>query len=128
MSRTRARELRKNLTEAEAFAWAKLRYRQLGGYKFRRQMSLGSFVVDFVCLERRLVLELDGGQHADQREDDQRRTDWLESQGFQVLRFWNHDVLRDWEVVEHVIWDALEGANSTPHPGPPPQGGREQNV
>jgi very-short-patch-repair endonuclease len=126
MSRDTARELRKNLTEAETFAWSRLRYRQIGGHKFRRQMSLGSFVVDFVCLDSRLIVELDGGPHADQVEADQRRTDWLNQLGFRVLRFWNHDVLREWETVERVIWEALGSANSTPHPSPPPQGGREQ--
>ena len=65
------------------------------GHKFRRQQPLGPFIVDFVCLERKLVIEVDGGQHADQQQDDARRTGWLEDQGFVVLRFWNHEVLAE---------------------------------
>src|SRR5262249_26771691 len=125
MSRDHARQLRKNLTDTERFVWQRIRYRQLGGYKFRRQMSLGPYVVDFVCLECRLILELDGGQHAEQAAEDAIRTRWLQEQGFTVLRFWDHEAMRDWDAVAEVIRRHLR--SSTPHPDPPPQGEREQD-
>ena len=122
MSRDRARQLRKNMTDAERFAWQRLRYRQIGGHKFRRQVPIGPFVADFVCLECRLIVELDGGQHADRIGADAARTKWLRDQGFKVLRFWNHDVLQDWDAVEQVIWENVQAL--TPPPNPPPLGGR----
>src|SRR6266436_5717158 len=94
-----ARELRQSLTDAERFVWARLRNRRFVQFKFRRQVPLGSYVVDFVCFEQKLIVELDGGQHTLQREYDAKRTLWLESEGFRVIRFWNHDVLQDWETV-----------------------------
>lgn len=109
MSLERARQLRRNLTDTERFVWQRLRSRRFAGFKFRRQMPVGPYIVDFVCLSRRLILELDGGQHADQKEYDARRTSWLESQGFEVLRFWDHEVLQEWEAVEEAIWRRLEG-------------------
>jgi len=72
-----------------------LRNRQIGGYKFRRQVPIGNYIVDFVCFETRLIIEVDGGQHAVQLTADEARTDWLQSQGFTVLRFWNNDVLKN---------------------------------
>ena len=98
-----ARELRSRMTDAELLLWRHLRRRQLDGRKFRRQHPLGPYVVDFVCLEARLVLELDGGQHAEQVGRDQRRDAWLGERGFRVLRFWNHDVLLRTEAVLEVI-------------------------
>jgi adenine-specific DNA-methyltransferase len=122
-----ARQLRSNLTDAEQFAWKRLRRGQIGEHKFRRQHPLGPYVVDFVCLERKLVIELDGGQHAEQALEDARRTKWLAERGYRVIRFWNHEVLQDWETVEQEIWRQLHaGPEPTPHPNPPPQGGREQ--
>jgi len=96
------------MTDTERFAWARLRSRRLAGYKFRRQMPIGPYIVDFVCLERRLIIELDGGQHVEQEDYDTKRTLWLQSQGFEVLRFWDHEVLRDWDAVEDVIWRRLQ--------------------
>ncbi|MGC3972104.1 MAG: DUF559 domain-containing protein [Pirellulales bacterium] len=87
--------------------WFHLRSRRFGKFKFRRQVSLGDYIVDFVCFDQRLIVELDGGQHTLQRDYDARRTSWLESQGFCVVRFWNHDVLEDWETVAEAIWRAL---------------------
>jgi very-short-patch-repair endonuclease len=123
MSRDFARELRKNMTDTERRLWRSLRYRQLDGAKFRRQAPIGRYIVDFVCFERRLVIELDGGHHAEQIARDEERTRWLNSQGFRVLRFWDNQVFEDLDAVLQVIWDALK---ATPHPTPPPQGGREQ--
>ncbi|WP_420559310.1 endonuclease domain-containing protein [Tepidicaulis sp.] len=89
----KARALRRNLTDAERLLWRHLRSRQLEGAKFRRQFPVGSFVADFVCLEARLVVELDGGQHAFQAARDKARTHFLLARGFRVIRFWNHEVL-----------------------------------
>ena len=79
--------------------WNRLRDRQLSGHKFRRQVRLGSFIVDFVCFEQRLVVEVDGGQHAERRHqiNDHARTAWLNSQGYRVLRFWNNEILDNME-------------------------------
>ena len=89
-----ARSLRKNQTDAERVIWQQLRNRQLLGCKFRRQQVIGPFIVDFVCLEPQLVIEIDGGQHADQREYDQNRSQYLQQVGYTVLRFWNNEVLQ----------------------------------
>ncbi len=103
MHRAGARALRKNPTEAERALWRHIRLRQLEGHKFRRQQSIGSYIVDFVCLENKVIVELDGGQHAGQVTSDAERTAWLEAQGFRVLRLWNHEVLGDiWAVMEAI--------------------------
>src|SRR4051812_20496628 len=107
MASQRARKLRKEMTDTERFLWHRLRDRRLAQFKFRRQVEIGSYIVDFVCSEQRLIVEADGGQHADQQEYDAERTRWLEQQGFRVRRFWNHEVLQDWETVEEVIWRLL---------------------
>jgi len=106
-AKQRARRLRSSMTEAEQRIWSILRKRQIGGYKFRRQHPLGSFILDFACLEAKLVIEIDGGQHTDQRDYDQQRTDWLESQGYHVMRFWNNEVLNKTEAVKEAIWQNL---------------------
>ena len=94
-----ARELRKNMTEAEHCLWQHLRGGQLQGIKFRRQFVIGSYIADFAAPEIKLVIELDGGQHAAQQTYDQQRSQFLQNQGYQVLRFWNHDVLQQTEAV-----------------------------
>jgi very-short-patch-repair endonuclease len=93
--RVRARALRKDQTDAEALMWSKLRSRQIGSLKFRRQRPIGPYFADFVCLEIGLVIELDGGQHAELLGNryDQKRSDDMAALGFQTLRFWNHEVL-----------------------------------
>ena len=98
------------MNEVERHVWARLRSRRFVGFKFRRQVPVGPYVVDFLCLSCRLVVEIDGGGHArpDQRASDEQRTQWLESQGFQVLRFWSHEVTEDWDAVEEAIWAALQ--------------------
>ena len=88
-----ARSLKRNMTDAERHLWQHLRGRQLGGVKFRRQQIIGSYIVDFVSMEHKLVVELDGGQHAEQADYDAARTDFLNRAGYRVLRFWNHEVL-----------------------------------
>jgi very-short-patch-repair endonuclease len=107
MDRSRAKALRKNLTEAERILWQHLRLRQLGGHKFRRQQPLRSYIVDFVCLEKRLVVEVDGGQHSSQHSYDEQRTAWIEAQGFRVQRFWDHEVMQNIEAVKETVWQAL---------------------
>ncbi len=92
-----SRKLRNNLTDAEKYLWYVLRAENLG-YKFRRQEPIGSYIVDFVAYEKKLIIELDGGQHY-QNEDDKVRDVWLEEQGFKVLRFWNNEVLENREGV-----------------------------
>lgn len=106
--RSIARRLRGNQTDAERKLWFHLRFRQLGGYKFRRQQIIGRYIVDFVCCEKRLVVEVDGGQHALQEERDAHRTAWLGSQGFRVVRFWNNDVLCHVEAVCEEILRVLD--------------------
>jgi very-short-patch-repair endonuclease len=109
MQKIRAKQLRKNSTDAERQLWRVLRSRQLAGHKFRRQQPLGGFIVDFVCFEKRLVVEVDGGQHNEplQAANDSERSTWLEQQGFRVLRFWNHEILREIESVKETIARAL---------------------
>jgi very-short-patch-repair endonuclease len=94
------------MTDAERRLWSALRHRRLENYKFRHQHPIGPFVLDFACIEHRLAVEADGGQHADNA-DDVRRTKWLESQGWRVLRFWNNDILANPSGVVDVILRAL---------------------
>ena len=114
--RDRARQLRRNMTAAEKALWSHIRRRKLGGFRFRRQFPLGSYILDFVCFPRRLVLEMDGGQHDEERGYDEARTAWLNSQGFLVRRFWNHQVFAEWDTVEEEILKCLRSrqAASTP--------------
>ena len=108
MSKTaRSRELRRDGTAAEQALWRRLRSHQLAGCKFRRQHPIGHYVVDFVCLERRLIIEVDGGYHAVNRKEDADRTKWLEAEGYRVLRFWNDEVLNNLEGVLSAIERAL---------------------
>lgn len=103
-----AGKLRKNPTEAEQRLWRHIRNRQLLGCKFRRQAPIGNYIVDFVCFEKKLIIELDGGQHKEQRHYDQARSEWLNSQGFEVIRFWNNDIFKNLEGVKEVVARNLE--------------------
>ena len=107
LPRDTARSLRTNATEPEQKLWSKLRKRQLYGFQFRRQHSIGPFFVDFICLEANLIVELDGAQHADQKEQDQSRSDFLRTNGYHVLRFWNSEVLADVDSVVEGIAEVL---------------------
>ena len=106
MSIRRARELRNNPTEAERLLWKHLRYRQINGYRFRRQHPVGPFIVDLTCLEKLLAIEIDGGQHSQQTAYDTARSDYLKKHGFRVLRFWNNQVLGEIEAVKEVVLEA----------------------
>lgn len=97
------RELRKNSTDAERLLWNNLRMKQLAGYKFRRQCPIGPYVVDFASLKKRVVIEIDGGQHALKETYDKERDNWLHKQGFEVLRFWNTEVLLNMDGVLEVV-------------------------
>jgi len=99
----RARSLRKNSTDVESLLWGRLRGRRLEGVKFRRQVPIGRCIVDFLTVEKRLIVELDGGQHALDKEKDAERTAVLEGLGYTVLRFWNNDVIENMEGVLDVI-------------------------
>jgi very-short-patch-repair endonuclease len=107
MPNERARELRQDSTDAERRIWSALRARRLLKYKFRRQRPIGPYIADFVCIKHRLVVELDGGQHADDTAD-ARRTAWLESRGWKVIRFWNNEVLANTDGVVETILLALQ--------------------
>src|SRR5688500_8099048 len=111
------------MTDAEVILWQRLRNRQLDGFKCRRQWSLGPFIVDFFCWERKLVVELDGGQHTPEGDAD--RTDWLEAQGYKVRRFWNSDVMENEDGVLEAIASDLRSLPPTagPHPSPLPRAG-----
>lgn len=129
----RAREMRKNPTEAERALWRLLRNKRLAGWKWKRQQPIDHFIVDFVCFEARLIVEADGSQHIDSDYDD-RRDAYLRGQDFGVLRFFNNDILARSDDVLTAILDALrsDGAGIepapplTPLPDPPPRGGREK--
>jgi very-short-patch-repair endonuclease len=104
----RARVLRQASTEAEHELWSMVRNRKIGGCKFRRQVPIGRFFADFACVERRLVIELDGSQHAEELDYDAARTGVLEACGWTVLRFWNNQVLENPEGVAMAIREALD--------------------
>jgi very-short-patch-repair endonuclease len=117
-----ARVLRKSSTDTEAYLWRRLRNRRIG-WKFRRQQRIGRCVVDFASLDKKLIIEVDGAQHAMDSADDKIRDEWLRGEGYQVLRFWDSEVLSDIEGVLETIQNAL----FTPHPDPLPQGERGIN-
>jgi very-short-patch-repair endonuclease/uroporphyrinogen-III synthase len=116
----RARQLRSSLTDAEKKLWQHLRRDQLHGLHFRRQHPVPPYIIDFVCSEKNLAIELDGGQHTENQEYDAERTRFLEEQGYRVLRFWNNDVLSNIEGVLEVV---ARTADVYPLPDPPPQAG-----
>jgi very-short-patch-repair endonuclease len=105
---TQARRLRQNETEEEYRLWSELRNRLLNGYKFSRQVPLGPYVVDFICREERLVVEIDGFHHAESQSDIA-RTQWLNAKGYSVLRFWNHEITRGRRAVLDTTLAALNG-------------------
>jgi very-short-patch-repair endonuclease len=117
LPRDRARALRTNATEAEQKLWSHLRKKQLYGFQFRRQYLIGPYCADFFCLEAKLVIEVDGSQHADREAQDQRRSEFLRTNGYRVLRFWNFEVLSDVDSVVERISEVLRQAPRTGKPG-----------
>ncbi|MBX3650914.1 MAG: endonuclease domain-containing protein [Burkholderiales bacterium] len=115
--KTFARSLRKSETDAERKIWQQLRSRNLNGAKFRRQHPIGHYVVDFICINEKLIIELDGSQHQQHKDYDAERTAFLEQSGYRVLRFWDNDVLLRTESVMQAIFDAVL---ASPHPSPLP--------
>jgi very-short-patch-repair endonuclease len=109
----RARKLRKNSTDVENYVWYFLRNRRFSEYKFRRQYKIPPYIADFICLSKRLIIELDGGQHDEGKAYDEQRTSFLEARGYKVLRFWNNEVF---ENTEGVISAILAELTSSPSP------------
>lgn len=107
----RARALRKNMTKAEVLLWQQLRRRQMGGFKFRRQMPVGPYVADFACSDRKLIVEVDGATHAEDDEItyDTRRTGYIEAQGWTVYRVWNSEVYENMSGVIEGLMHVLDG-------------------
>jgi very-short-patch-repair endonuclease len=120
------RALRKRQSDAEEKLWFNLRNRHLVGFKFRRQHRIGHYVVDLVCLEKKIVIEVDGGQHNESPTNiqDKQRTLWLEKEGYKVIRFWNNDVLTNTEGVLETVIKLLNDEH--PHPDPLPS--RERGI
>ncbi|HEX5124294.1 MAG TPA: endonuclease domain-containing protein [Rhodanobacteraceae bacterium] len=114
------RELRNAPTDAERLLWSHLKSRQIEGCKFRRQHPYGDFILDFVCLERRIVVELDGSQHVDATTYDEKRSRFLQLAGFRVLRFWNNEVFGEMDGVLEVIRRELVACDENPSPPNPP--------
>jgi very-short-patch-repair endonuclease len=113
------RTLRNNMSDAEQALWHLLRCRQISGLKFRRQHPFGDYILDFVRLENRLVIEVDGGQHGERAEYDEKRTQILQAAGFRVLRFWDNEVLKEIESVREKIWLIVLELQSHPPPSLP---------
>ena len=121
-ARKNAKTLRTGMTDAERRLWSRIRHEQLG-VKFRRQHPVGRYVLDFACLAPKLAIEIDGSQHLDQLSYDERRSTWLASQGFIVLRVWANEVLSETDaVVLHIIDQLQLLARAAPTPTLPPRG------
>ena len=116
-----ARRLRHDATDAEQLLWQRLRNRQLNGLKFRRQATVGPYVADFLCVEEKLIVEADGGQHSETA--DRRRTEFLESRGFRLLRFWNHVLENIYGVLTTIAAAAEKKERQNPSPNPLPHAG-----
>ena len=131
MPNDRARRLRRAATEEERVLGTDLRKRRLGGLRFRRQHPIGPYIVDFICLERRFIIEVDGIQHAEVSNEvrDAARTRWLETEGYRVFRAWNYEIRENLDgVVESIMGElgllTLRTPDAHPHPDPPPSRGR----
>ena len=118
----KAKQLRSNQTDAEQKLWYHMRAHRFMGLKFKRQKPVGRYIVDFICEEHKLIVELDGGQHADQTSYDAKRDDWLRSEGYAVLRVWNNEVMQEMEAVLERIRLAL-----SPDPSPASGRGEQDN-
>ena len=121
LQKERAAALRSRMTEAEVCLWQRVRMRPLNGLKFSRQIAIGPFIADFVCREHMLVIEVDGGQHDEDR--DATRQHQMEARGYRVLRFWNHEVLGN---TNGVLMSIAAALHERPPPTPPVPGGEQQ--
>ena len=111
-----ARGLRKNSTDAERKLWSRLRDRRLDGIKFRRQVMFGRFVADFCCIDAKLIIELDGGQHAEREAQDEERTKGLQTAGYEVIRFWNNEVMTNINgVLDAILSNVVAASRRAPH-------------
>jgi very-short-patch-repair endonuclease len=125
VTRQLARALRQRMTDAERLLWRHMRNRGLGGWKFRRQYPVGPFIVDFICVEKNIVIEVDGGQHAENEALDLQRSAYLKKMGYRVVRFWNNEVLQETEGVLEAIFVMLASDKRVPpHADPLPHRGR----
>jgi very-short-patch-repair endonuclease len=120
-----AKRLRSQQTEAEQRLWYHLRAHRFMGLKFKRQKPLGHYIVDFICRERRLVIEVDGGQHAVQTDYDHQRDTWLREKGYRVLRFWNYEVMQE---LDGALERIRLGVLSPSPPAPLPSSGEEREA
>ncbi|HEY95690.1 MAG TPA: endonuclease domain-containing protein [Dehalococcoidia bacterium] len=130
-----ARNLRRNQSDAERILWSRLRRSQLNGVKFRRQQPFGDYIVDFISFEKRLIIEIDGGQHIESTKNDSVRTEYLESQEYRVIRFWNTDIMQNIEGVIDEIYITLTFTSPVKGEGNPsiyivekPEKGRQEFV
>ena len=129
MIRQRSRALRKRMTDAERLLWRHLRNRELGGWKFRRQYPVTPHIVDFICVDKNIVIEVDGGQHAENEDSDLQRSAFLNKMGYRVFRFWNNQVLQETEAVLEAIFAILaDGKQNSPSPQPSPPLGERGNL
>jgi very-short-patch-repair endonuclease len=103
----RAKQLHRNMSPAEEKLWKHLRAHRMGDVHFRNQHAIGNYIVDFCAPRRKLIIELDGSQHLDQKEYDEERTKYLELRGYKVLRFWNNDIMNNIDDVLKAIWNVL---------------------
>lgn len=103
-----ARELRRNATEVEQILWFNLRAKRFEGLKFRRQQTIGPYIVDFACFKKKIIIELDGSQHLAQQQKDYKRDKWLEAQGFRIIRIWNNEFLKNPEGVFTLIFETCQ--------------------
>ena len=116
------------MTDAERRLWRHLRNRELGGWKFRRQYPVGPYIVDFICVEKNLVIEVDGGKHAEKEELDIQRSEYLNKMGYRVFRFWNNQVLQETEaVLETILAILMNEKRNSPSPQPSPPSGERGN-
>lgn len=123
-TQSHARQLRRQMTEAERRFWYLLRSRRFARYKFRRQHPVGRYIIDFACCEARLAIELDGGQHMENQHYDRRRSAWLKQQGWRVIRFWNSDIRKHEEAVLEEIRRILLEILPSPRPLPERERGK----
>jgi very-short-patch-repair endonuclease len=121
-----AKHLRAESTDAERRLWSRLRAHRFKGLKFRRQHPIGDFIVDFVCPELKVIVELDGGHHGEQTAEDLARTLQLEKQGFVVVRYWNNDVMNDFDSVIRDLEGRIESLRRSPLPNPLPASGERE--